>query len=77
MTVQELIDKLQEIKDKTIPITVAKTTYAMGSSWTGMYAAGSEPVEITNIGFFAGDKLAGINELDEVDHVEIAINDNY
>ena len=71
MTVGELLNKLQKVKDKTIPITVAKVTYSQGSEWTEMYESGSEPVEITKITLLVGDKLAGINELDEVDHVEI------
>lgn len=75
MTVQEIIDELQKVKDKTIPVTVAITTYARGSEWTGMYSTGSNPVEIVEIVFSAGDKFAGINELDEVDHIEIIIEE--
>ena len=75
MTVQEMIDELQKVKDKTIPMAVAITTYAQGSEWTGMYESGSRPVEIVRVGIFEGDKLSGVNELDEVNHVEIVIDD--
>lgn len=76
MTVEELLNNLQKVKDKTIPITVAITTYSQGSEWTGVYESGSKPVEITKTVFSAGDKLAGVNELDEVDHIEIITDDS-
>lgn len=76
MTVKKLLDELQKVDNKNIPVAVAMTTYAQGSEWTGMYENGSKPVEIVKIISLVGDKLAGVNDLDEVDHIEIVIDEN-
>lgn len=71
MTVQEMINKLQAVPNKNVRICVRKPVYHRGSSWTGIYLAGHEPIDIENLQWYYGDKLAGISELDEIDHVEI------
>ena len=71
MTVQELIDELQKVGNKSVPVCHLKTLFFRGSSWTGIYEAGSEPIAIVKVIVCKGDTLAGMNELDKIDHVDL------
>lgn len=71
MNVQQLIDKLQKVENKSIPVCIARTGHAMGSSGTGMYKTGIELYAIKEANFVEGDSLGGRDEIETIDHIEL------
>jgi len=72
MIAQKLIDELQKLKNKDIPVYIAEKEQAMGSSRTGIYNTGNIGLsEIEEVNFMEGDSLGAFNELEKVDHIEI------
>lgn len=75
MTVKELIKFLIEYPNDAI-VTVVRTNYARGSSWTGMYECGEHCVAVKEVKYREADTLAGLDEIDRQNHVEFILEDD-
>ena len=69
MIVGDLLKFLQDI-DPTTEIVIARDSYAMGSSQTGLYESGTELHKICEVKFMEADTLAGLGEFEEINRVE-------
>ena len=71
MTVQELIDQLHMVSDKRVQVTILYERIACGSSRTGAYGCGEEPIKIDEVRQVEADELAALNDIDAADHIEL------
>jgi len=69
MTVKELMEQLENISDKNIPVGVQKTIMCCGSAQTGMYEGGTECLDIKKIVLVEADTLGALTSIDEVTHL--------
>lgn len=74
MILQEVIDELQKIPNKNIPVVILHEKMNCGSSQTGVWGS-EECVELHRIKLVEADELAGLTGIDKVQHIELISDD--